>query len=63
MKKRFDIRTIAVAVAATIVVFSGLVSCKGRTMKNMEPTGDTVEVIIDRAADDADFPVMPNDSI
>lgn len=38
------------AVAATFVVATamllGMASCKGRTMENMEPTGDTVEVVI-----------------
>lgn len=31
---------IAAALAA------GMVSCKGRTLKDVEPTGDTVEVVI-----------------
>ena len=41
------------AAAATLVVatamLSGMVSCKGRTMENMEPTGDTVEVVVNTA--------------
>lgn len=48
------------------ILMLGLASCKGRTMENMEPTGDTVEVSImnlqdhhldtaDRAADIQDY--------
>lgn len=40
-------KTIAVAAAMAMVIVSGLSSCKGRTMENMEPTGDTVEVVIE----------------
>lgn len=39
--------TIAAAVVATIVVSICLGSCQGRKMSNMEPLGETVEVVID----------------
>lgn len=39
------------AVAAPLLI-SCLVSCKGRTMENMEPTGDTVEVVIEQPVED-----------
>ena len=42
---------IAAAFAATILLSSGLAGCKGRTMENMEPLGETVEV---------DVPVAPS---
>ncbi|MDE6340131.1 MAG: hypothetical protein K2K97_10165 [Muribaculaceae bacterium] len=29
-----------------VLVMCALSACKGRTMSNMEPTGDTVEVVI-----------------
>lgn len=35
---------IAAAFAATVLLSSGLAGCKGRTMENMEPLGETVEV-------------------
>lgn len=34
------------ALLFAMVAIGSLCSCKGRTMKNMEPTGDTVEVNI-----------------
>lgn len=40
---------ILVATAAVLLLFG---ACKGRTMQNMEPTGDTVEVEIVPAATD-----------
>ena len=33
-------------VSCTIALGCGLFSCKGRTMENMEPTDETVEVVI-----------------
>lgn len=34
----------------TIITLSiALSGCKGRTMENMVPTGDTVEVVVDQA--------------
>ena len=56
---------IAATRVATIVAFLALVaalaSCKGRKMDNMEPSGDTVEVVI-VTPDDAE-PAAPADSI
>lgn len=39
-------RVIAAKIFVAVAVLAGLGSCKGRTMENMEPTGDTVEVEI-----------------
>ena len=40
-------KTIAAAAVATIVISIPLLTgCQGRKMTNMEPTGDTVEVVI-----------------
>lgn len=40
-------RFIKFAVCFGVVAFAcGITGCKGRTMNNMEPTGDTVEVVI-----------------
>lgn len=38
---------------ATIVVSASLCSCEGRKMSNMEPTGDTVEVMVQRIVADS----------
>ena len=38
----------AVAIVAITVALTG---CKGRTMENVEPTGDTVEVVLDTDMD------------
>lgn len=34
------------ALGAPLLFCMACMSCKGRTMENMEPTGDTVEVVI-----------------
>ena len=48
-------RTAIILSAATLVlIFS---ACKGRTMENMEPAGETVEVNIDTVADVSDTPL------
>ncbi|MDE6537219.1 MAG: hypothetical protein K2M13_04190 [Muribaculaceae bacterium] len=47
------IKAVAATFVAATAVLSGLTSCKGRTMDNMEPTGDTVEVVIDNSAAEA----------
>lgn len=41
------------AINVAVVAFFALAAtaCKGRTMENMEPTGDTVEVVIDTPTD------------
>lgn len=45
-----NIKTVVTAsVVATVVCI--LASCKGRTMDNMEPTGETVDVVIETPAD------------
>lgn len=46
MKKSY-ILTTAVTLVTTVVVLCSMSSCKKRTMENMEPTGDTVEVVVD----------------
>ncbi|MDE6717317.1 MAG: hypothetical protein K2J70_03905 [Muribaculaceae bacterium] len=48
--KKSEFYAVAATFVATTAVLSGLVSCKGRTMENMEPTGDTVEVTVNREA-------------
>lgn len=48
-------RTAIILSAATLVLI--LSACKGRTMENMEPSGETVEVNIDTVADVADTPL------
>lgn len=50
----FDgIKTIAAAMVATIVVSAlMLTSCKGRKMSNMEPVGETVEVVMGESGAD-----------
>ncbi len=45
-----NILTIAATAVATIVVSIALPSCQGRTMENMKPTGETVEVVINEPA-------------
>lgn len=39
-------KAIAAAMVATIAASICLGACKGRKMSNMEPTGETVEVVI-----------------
>lgn len=45
--KRHHLPTIAATTIATIVVSILLTACEGRRMSNMQPSGDTVEVVID----------------
>lgn len=33
-------------VSIALILLIGFASCKGRTLKDVEPTGDTVEVVI-----------------
>ena len=42
------------ALLIAVIAAGSLCSCKGRTMKNMEPTGDTVEVEITPLVPDVD---------
>ena len=44
MKLRFMKAVVAALVAAIAVSSCLLVSCQGRKMDNMEPTGDTIEI-------------------
>lgn len=56
-------KAIAAAVVATIVVSIALGACQGRKMSNMEPTGETVEVVIgDADTTSADTATTPTDS-
>lgn len=43
--KRFPVLTVAVVAAVSLL----LPSCKGRTLDNVEPTGETVEVVVNAA--------------
>ena len=44
---RINRRFINFALISTFIVFLGsLIGCKGRTIDNVEPTGDTIEVVI-----------------
>lgn len=64
--KIFSLSTIAATTVATIVVSLSLVSCQGRKMSNMEPLGETVEVVIDRPDSTAVQPAgseIQNDSV
>ena len=53
MKKR-NLIFAGSALLIAMVAIGSLSSCKGRTMKNMEPTGDTVEVEITPLVPDAE---------
>ncbi len=57
--KRYLNKATAATFVAAVAVLLGLGSCKGRTMENMEPTGETVEVVIGQE----DQVVTPGDSI
>lgn len=46
---KFNKVRIAAAFAATVLLSFGLTGCKGRTMENMEPLGETVEVDVAEA--------------
>lgn len=61
--KSFKKLAIAAASVATIVVFTSLPSCKGRKMSNMEPTGDTVEVVIQQTDATDSVAQAPSDSV
>lgn len=50
LTKSYKKAIVAVSAAAVALLFFLLPSCKGRTMENMEPTGETVEVVIDSVA-------------
>lgn len=46
-------KTAATSVAAVVIAVC-LCSCQGRTMKNMEPKGETVEVVVSPEPEMAD---------
>lgn len=46
MKKLLNRTVVAASCVATAFILLPLGGCKGRTMENMEPTGDTVEVTL-----------------
>ncbi len=48
MKVCAKARIIAVG---SVLLSLALMSCQGRTMKNMEPTGETVEVVVSTSPD------------
>lgn len=54
-----------IAATGVVAIVASLCGCKGRTMENMEPTGDTVEVIINgpEAADTAAEAAEPHHEI
>lgn len=47
-----------IAATSVVAIAVSLAGCKGRTMENMEPAGDTVEVTVGDAAA-ADSTIMP----
>jgi hypothetical protein len=49
--KREKMAVTAINVAVVAFFALAATACKGRTMENMEPTGDTVEVVIDTTAE------------
>lgn len=51
MKIRLNKANAATAVVAFAMLI-GISACKGRTMNNMEPTGETVEVIVNAEDED-----------
>ena len=51
--KRYRSKVTAATLVATVAVLIGLSGCKGRTMDNMVPTGDTVEVEIQTTVGDS----------
>lgn len=56
--KRTQIRI--ASACAVIFAATALCGCKGRTMENMEPTGDTVEVEVKiPAVDTTQMPIGP----
>ncbi|MDE6259155.1 MAG: hypothetical protein K2M53_12335 [Muribaculaceae bacterium] len=45
--KKINYKATAATFVAAVAVLSCMSSCKGRTMDNIEPTGETIEVKID----------------
>lgn len=46
MVNNMKIGKYVLSASLAMILFAGLASCKGRTLKDVEPTGDTVEVVI-----------------
>ena len=45
--KKLNIKAIAATSVATVALLLSMSACKGRTLDNVQPTGDTVEVEIE----------------
>ena len=59
---RITVRTIA-AMTAGIAVMALFASCKGRTLDNVETTGETIEVNVEPQQEMADSVAVQNDSV
>lgn len=60
MKRICGIKAIAATFVAAIAFSFGFASCQGRTMNNMEPSGDTVEVNV---GTDVQTDTLPADTV
>lgn len=49
--KKFSYKAAAATYVAATAMLIGMSACKGRTMDNVEPTGETIEVMIDNPSD------------
>lgn len=58
MRKNVKKAIAAACMIATIAASFSLASCEGRKMSNMQPTGDTVEVVVDNHQTESDS--IPN---
>lgn len=50
---------IILSTAAALTAVAFLTSCKGRTVENIEPTGETIEVTVDETSRAIEAPAMP----
>lgn len=48
--KKLNIKAIAATSVATVALLLSMSACKGRTLDNVQPTGDTVEVEIEEVS-------------
>ena len=48
--KKLNIKAIAATFVATVALLLSMSACKGRTLDNVQPTGDTVEVEIEEVS-------------
>ena len=46
--KKYQNKATATAFVVAVAMLISLGSCKGRTMDNMEPTGETIEVVVEQ---------------